>query len=112
MNEFHIYDTATDGNRIHARQIDDEIGWTIEVTGDPKAARQLVASGAEPIESPYADSALYQATTEQLIGFLAQVSGYRCKLAKKVKRQYSPEHRAALAERLRKIHPLRNAILT
>ncbi len=111
MSELHILDGHTDGNRHHIRQYDEESYWTVEVVDDKRAIKHLATIGAEPVENRYADSALYRLDTEQLIGYLAQISGYRVKLAKKVKRQYSPEHRAALTERLRKIHPTKNAIL-
>ena len=111
MSELHILDGHTDGNRHHIRQYDEDSYWTVEVVDDKRAIKHLATIGAESAENRFADSALYRLDTAQLIGYLAQISGYRVKLAKKVKRQYSPEHRAALTERLRKIHPTKNAIL-
>ncbi len=111
MNEFHIIDSSTNGDTVHARQYDNEVGWTVEICGDhPKLTRQLLATGA--VRRPGYTSFVADASVEQVIQFLASASGYRCKVQKKVKRQYSPEHRAALAERLRNLHPTRNAIFT
>jgi len=109
MNELHITDTSTNGTTIHARQYDSETGWTVEVAGNPKLSKALLATDAEQ-QQGY-DSTVVHATTEQLIMFLATAAGYRVKLQKRQKRQYSPEHRAALAERLRNLNPTRNAIL-
>lgn len=111
MSELHILDEATDGNQHHIRQYDEEPHWMIEVIDDRRAIKHLASIGAEPVENRYADSALYRLDTAQLIGYLAEICGYRVKLSKKVKRQYSPEHRAALTERLRKINATKNAIL-
>lgn len=111
MSETHILDEATDGSRHHIRQYDEEPHWMIEVIDDKRAIKHLATIGAEPVEARYADSALYRLDTAQLIGYLAEISGYRVKLVKKQKRQYSPEHRAALTERLRKINATKNAIL-
>ena len=111
MSETHILDEATDGNRHHIRQYDEESYWTVEVVDDKRAIKHLATIGALPVEARYADSALYRLDTAQLIGYLAEISGYRVKVTKKQKRQYSPEHRAALTERLRKINATKNAIL-
>ena len=108
MEELHITDFSTNGNVIHARQYDSEQGWTIEVCGNqPKLSRQLLATGASQ-RTGY-DSLVVDARTEQLIRFLAEASGYRCKLAKKVKRQYSEETKLRKAEQLRSVTPVRNA---
>ena len=111
MSELHILDGHTDGNHHHIRQFDEELFWTVEVVDDRKAIKYLATIGAEPVEARYADSALYHLDTARLIGYLAEISGYRVKVSKKQKRQYSPEHRAALTERLRKINATKNAIL-
>ena len=111
MSETHILDEETSGNHHHIRQFDEELFWTVEVVDDRKAIKHLATIGAESAENRFADSALYRLNVEQLIGYLAEISGYRVKLAKKQKRQYSPEHRAALTERLRKINATKNAIL-
>ena len=111
MSETHILDEATDGNRHHIRQYDEETYWMVEIVDDRRAIKHLATIGALPVENRYADSALYRLNVEQLIGYLAEISGYRVKVTKKVKRQYSPEHRAALTERLRKINATKNAIL-
>ncbi len=111
MSELHILDEETSGNHHHIRQFDEELFWTVEVVDDRRAIKYLATIGAEPVEARYADSALYHLDTAQLIGYLAEISGYRVKVSKKVKRQYSPEHRAALTERLRKINATKNAIL-
>ena len=111
MSEFHITDEQTEGERHHIRQYDDETTWIVEVIDDRRAIKHLASIGVEPIESRYADSLTYRLDTEQLINYLAVVGGYRVKVAKKVKRQYSPEHRAALTERLRKMSATKNAIL-
>ena len=111
MSELHILDEATDGNRHHIRHYDEESFWMIEVIDDKRAIKHLARIGAEPVENRFADSALYRLNVEQLIGYLAEIGGYRVKVTKKQKRQYSPEHRAALTERLRKINATKNAIL-
>ena len=111
MSELHILDEATGGSRHHIRQFDEEVFWAVEVVDDKRAIKYLAGIGAEPVENRYADSALYRLDTAQLIGYLAEISGYRAKISKKQKRQYSPEHRAALTERLRKINATKNAIL-
>ena len=111
MSELHILDEETSGSRHHIRQYDEEPHWMVEVVDDRRAIKYLATIGAEPVEARYADSALYHLDTAQLIGYLAEISGYRVKVSKKVKRQYSPEHRAALTERLRKINATKNAIL-
>jgi len=111
VSELHISDEATDGNRHHIRQYDEEPYWMVEIVDDRKAIKHLASIGAEPVENRYADSALYRLNVEQLIGYLAEIGGYRVKVTKKQKRQYSPEHRAALTERLRKINATKNAIL-
>lgn len=111
MSELHILDEVTDGTRHHIRQYDAEVFWAVEVIDDRRAIKYLATIGAEPVENRYADSALYRLDTAQLIGYLAEIGGYRVKISKKVKRQYSPEHRAALTERLRKINATKNAIL-
>ena len=111
MSELHILDEATGGSRHHIRQYDEEPHWAVEVIDDKRAIKHLVTIGAEPVENRYSDSALYHLDTAQLIGYLAEIGGYRAKVSKKVKRQYSPEHRAALTERLRKINATKNAIL-
>ena len=98
MSELHIYDGATNGNTIHARQFDTESNWTVEVCGNqPKMSKQLLATGAT--QRPGYDSVMVDASTEQLIQFLAAASGYRCKLAKKQKRQYSPETLSVMRQR-------------
>ena len=111
--ELHIYDGATNGETIHARHFDEETGWTVEVCGNqPKLTRQLLATGAT--RRPGYASLVVDATTEQLIQFLAAAAGYRCKLQRKVKRQYSPETLAAMRERasaMRKTHD-KNAVLS
>ena len=107
MEELHIYDGATNGNTIHARQFDGAQGWTIEVCDQPKLARQLLATGAT--QRPGYDSVMVDASTEQLIVFLAAACGYRCKLQKKIKRQYSEETKLRKAEQLRSVTPVRNA---
>lgn len=97
--EFHITDGSTNGATIHARQFDEGTGWTVEVCGNqPKLSKALLATGATQ-RTGY-DSLVVDANTEQLIQFLAQASGYRCKLAKKQKRQYSDEAKVAMRERL------------
>ena len=111
MSELHILDEETDGTRHHIRQYDEEPHWMVEIVDDRKAIKHLAGIGAEPVEARYADSALYRLNVEQLIGYLAEIGGYRVKVTKKQKRQYSPEHRAALTERLRKINSTKNAIL-
>ena len=111
MSELHILDEATDGNRHHIRQFDEEVFWAVEVVDDKRAIKHLATIGAESAENRFADSALFRLDTAQLIGYLAEIGGYRAKVTKKVKRQYSPEHRAALTERLRKINATKNAIL-
>ena len=111
MSELHISDEATDGNRHHIRQYDEEPYWMVEIVDDRKAIKHLASIGAEPVENRFADSALFRLDTAQLIGYLAEIGGYRVKVTKKQKRQYSPEHRAALTERLRKINATKNAIL-
>lgn len=111
MSELHITDEQTEGEQHHIRQYDDEAKWVVEVIDDRKAIKYLSSIGAEPIENRYADSLVYRLDIEQLIGYFAEISGYRAKVTKKVKRQYSPEHRAALTERLRKINATKNAIL-
>ena len=108
MSEFHIIDSSTNGATIHARQFDDETSWTVEVSGNqPKLSKQLLSTGATQ-RTGYS-SLVVDASTEQLIMFLAAATGYRCKLAKKQKRQYSEETKARMAERLRNLHPMRNA---
>lgn len=98
MEELHITDGATNGATIHARQFDSEQLWTVEVCGSqPKLSKALLATGAT--QRPGYDSLVVDASTEQLIMFLAAATGYRCKLAKKQKRQYSPETLSAMRER-------------
>lgn len=98
MEELHIYDGATNGATVHARQFDTESNWTVEVCGNqPKMSKQLLATGAT--QRPGYDSLVVDASTEQLIMFLASACGYRCKLAKKQKRQYSPETLSVMRQR-------------
>ena len=98
MEELHILDGATNGNTVHARQFDEETGWTVEICGNqPRMSKQLLATGATQ-RTGY-DSLVVDASTEQLIQFLAEASGYRCRLAKKQKKQYSPETLSAMRER-------------
>lgn len=112
MNEFHIYDGATGGDTVHARQYDNEVGWTVEISGDPKLSKALLSTGAT--QRPGYTSIVADASTEQIIMFLAAASGYRCKLAKKQKRQYSPEVLAAMQRRASAMRksPCRNAVFT
>ena len=96
MDELHI--TSNDGV-MHARQYEGETTWAVEIAGHaPKLARQLLATGAT--QRPGYDSVVADASTEQLISFLATANGYRCKLAKKKRRQYSEDAKAAMRERL------------
>lgn len=95
MEETHIV-----GGEVHARRYDSDTGWVVEVAGNqPKATRQLLVTGATR-RTGY-DSVVADATTEQLIQFLATYSGYRVKLAKRVKRQYDEATKARMAERLK-----------
>lgn len=75
MSEFHILDEPTEGDCHHIRQYDDEAERVVEVVDHRQAIKYLASIGAEPIENRYADSALYRLGTEQLIGYLAHVSG-------------------------------------
>lgn len=97
-NEFHITDSDTGGNIVHIRRYDDEVRWLVEIIGNPKVVKKFAATGVE-VQRNSDDSTLFNADTEQLIQFLALMGGYRCKVAKKKKKQYSPETLVAMRER-------------